>query len=201
MSRWYRSLYKLGLHPWEEDGEAQLAQLRTLLERVEGGCDSAHRTALDLGCGTGRFSIELAQRDWEVVGVDVVPKAVELARERAREASVTARFVEGDVTDLERVGVGDGFRLVLDAECFNHLSEHQRLAVGRGVNEVAGPDAELLILVWRRAQRGPLPRGAGPDDLARAFSGWTIVDDFEYEAPLPFPLKRIGPRWYLLERE
>lgn len=198
MSRWYRMLYKLGLHPWEEDTETQLAQLRSLLERVERGLDSTRRTALDLGCGTGRFSVELAERGWDVVGVDVVSQAVELARERARQANVTARFVEGDVTNLQRAGVGDGFRLILDAECFNHLGDDQRLAVGRGVNAVAAPDAEMLILVWRRARRGPLPPGASRDDLARSLPGWTIVDEFEYEAPLPFPLKRVDPRWYLL---
>ncbi len=79
VSRWYRFMYKLGLHPWEDDTESQLTQLRSLLKRIEDGCDSPRRTALDLGCGTGRYSIELAKRGWDVVGVDVVPKAVELA--------------------------------------------------------------------------------------------------------------------------
>jgi SAM-dependent methyltransferase len=200
MSRWYRFLYKLGVHPWEEDAESQLAQLRSLLERIERGHDGPHGAALDLGSGTGRYSIELAERGWDVVGVDVVPEAVELARERARAANVTARFCEGDVTDLEGVGVGEGYRLFLDAECFNHLNDDQRMAVGRGVNAVAGSDAEMLVLVWRRAYRGPLPRGASRDDLVRSFPGWTIVEEFEYGAPLPFPLKRIEPRWYLLTR-
>lgn len=110
------------------------------------------------------------------MGVDIVPKAVELATERARAADVEARFLAGDVTDLEGAGVGDGFRLFLDAECFNHLTDEQRIAVGRGVDSVAEPDAEMLVLVWRRARRGPLPPGATPDDLTRSFPGWTIGD-------------------------
>ena len=200
VSRWYRFMYKLGLHPWEDDTESQLTQLRSLLKRIEDGCDSPRRTALDLGCGTGRYSIELAKRGWDVVGVDVVPKAVELARQSAHQANVTARFCEGDVTDLEHAGVGDGFRLFLDAECFNHLSDDQRIGFGRGVDAVAGPDAEMLILVWRRARRGPLPPGANREDLAHFFPGWTILDELEYEAALPLPLKRVEPRWYLLAR-
>jgi SAM-dependent methyltransferase len=200
MSRWYRFVYKLGFTPWEADTEAQLTQLRALLERVERGHDRPYGTALDLGCGTGRFSIELAQRGWEVVGVDVVPKAVELARDRARDTSVRPRFVEGDVTELEHADVGDGFSLILDAECFNHLNDDQRMAVGRGVNAIARPDARLFILVWRRARRGPLPPGASRDDPERSFPGWTLVDDWKYQAPLPFLLKRIDPRWYLLTR-
>lgn len=200
MSRWYRFMYKLGLHPWEDNTESQLAQLRSLLERIEDGCEGPRRTALDLGCGTGRYSIELAKRGWDVVGVDVVPNAVELARKRARAANVTARFFEGDVTDLQQAGVGDGFRLFLDAECFNHLNDDQRMAFGRGVDAIARPDAEMLILVWRRAHRGPLPPGASRDDLTRSFPSWTIVGEFEYEAALPVPLKRVEPMWYLLAR-
>ncbi len=128
------------------------------------------------------------------------PEGRRTRAQRARAANVTARFFEGDVADLEQAGVGDGFRLFLDAECFNHLNDDQRMAFGRGVNAVAGPDAEMLILMWRRAHRGPLPPGASRDDLTRSFPSWTIVDEFDYEAALPFPLKRIEPRWYLLAR-
>lgn len=200
MSRWYSLLYGLGIRPWEEDTEPQLEQLRGLLERVERGRDPAGAKALDLGCGTGRFTVELARRGWDVVGVDIVPTAVELAQQRVHAAGVPASVVLGDVTRLERAGVGDDHRLVLDAECFNHLDDDQRMAVGRGVDAVAGPDAEMLVLVWRRAYRGPLPRGASRDDLLRSFRGWTIVDEFAYEAPLPLPLRRIEPTWYLLAR-
>lgn len=200
MSRWYRLLYALGFHPWEEDTEAQLGQLRGLLEQVEGDRVDPGAKALDIGCGTGRFTVELANRGWDVVGVDVVPRAVELARERARAADVTARFVVGDVTELDRAVIGGGYRLLLDAECFNHLDDDQRLAVGRGLDAVAGPDADLLVLVWRRAHRGPLPRGASRADLERSLPHWRIVDEVEYEAPLPRPLARIEPRWYRLAR-
>jgi SAM-dependent methyltransferase len=193
-------MYKLGLRPWEDDTESQLAQLRNLLERVEDGCSSPFGRAIDIGCGAGRYSIELAQRGWDVVGVDVVPRAVEMARQNAEASNVAATFVEGDATDLEHVGVGHGFRLFLDAECFNHLNDDQRIGFGSGVDAIASPDAELLLLVWKRAHRGPLPPGAGRDDLTRAFPGWTIADEIEYEASLPFPLRRIDPRWYLLTR-
>ena len=36
--------------------------------------------ALDLGCGSGRASIYLARRGWQVDGVDFIPDAIELAR-------------------------------------------------------------------------------------------------------------------------
>jgi SAM-dependent methyltransferase len=43
----------------------------------------APRTVLDGGCGTGRVAIELARRGVDVVGVDVDPEMVEVARRKA----------------------------------------------------------------------------------------------------------------------
>ena len=200
MSRWYRFMYRVGFKPWEQDSATVGRQLDALLAREEAERESPYGPALDLGCGTGRWSVELARRGWRVVGVDVVPRAIESARRRASEADVDVAFFEGDVTALRSAGVGSGFSFFLDVECFNHLSDAQRAAVGREVNAVASPDATMLLLVWTRARRGPLPPGASRNDLTTAFSGWQIVDEHAYEGELPGPLKNIAPRWYRLAR-
>jgi SAM-dependent methyltransferase len=36
--------------------------------------------ALDVGCGSGRNSVELASRGWKVTALDVLPDAIEMAR-------------------------------------------------------------------------------------------------------------------------
>lgn len=200
MSRWYRFLYRFGITPWESDTETVGPQLRTLLDREEAGREPPYGRALDLGCGTGRWSVELSRRGWEVVGVDVVPKAVEAARRRAAAEGVDVEFVEGDVTALREAGVDPAFSFFFDAECFNHLDDAQRRAVGREVNALASPDATALLLVWTPARRGPLPPGADGDDLHAAFPEWRIVDEQPYEGELPGPLRRVAPRWYRLSR-
>ncbi len=199
MSRWYRFMYGIGFKPWEMDA-ATGPQLEGRLAAEEVGRERPYGSALDLGCGTGRWSVELAQRGWQVVGVDVVPKAIRAARRRALEAGVDVAFVEGDVTALRSASVGTGFSFILDVECLNHLNDAHRAAVGREVNAVASPDATMLLLVWARARRGPFPPGADRDDLTTAFSGWEIVDERTYEGELPRPLKNIAPRWYRLAR-
>jgi SAM-dependent methyltransferase len=200
MSRFYRFAYTVGFTPWEADAENVAPELRSFVGRAESGRERPFGAALDLGCGRGRWSVELAERGWDVTGIDVISKAVLGARRRAEEAGVAARFVEGSVTALREAGVGSGYRLVLDVECFNHLGDEERAAVGREVDAVAGADATIILLVWSRARRGPFPPGATGDDVARAFPGWRIVDEKAYQAKLPPPLRRIKPRWYRLSR-
>lgn len=200
MSRIYRFAYAVGITPWEADAENVAPELRSFVGRVEDGRERPFGAALDLGCGRGRWSLEPAERGWAVTGIDVIPKAVLGARKRAEEAGVAARFVKGSVTALRETGVGTGYRLVLDVECFNHLSDEERVAVGREVDAVAGPDAAIILLVWSRARRGPLPSGATRDDVAAAFPGWRVVDEKPYQAKLPRPLRGIEPHWYRLAR-
>ena len=200
MSRFYSLAYALGFTPWETDAENVAPELRSFVGRVEDGSGRPFGAALDLGCGRGRWSVELAQRGWDVTGIDVVPKAVLGARQRAEEAGVTARFIEGSVTSLRDAGVGTGYRLVLDVECFNHLSHEDRVAVGIEVDAVAGPNAAIILLVWSKARRGPFPSGATRDDVSAAFPGWRVVAEKPYQARLPLPLRGIKPTWYRLAR-
>lgn len=56
----------------------------------------------DLGCGTGRHSIELAKRGISVLGVDYVSENVELARKSVQQLSLSdIEFVEGDCREFE----------------------------------------------------------------------------------------------------
>jgi SAM-dependent methyltransferase len=171
-----------------------------LLALVEETRELPFGSALDLGCGTGRWSVRLAERGWQVVGVDVVPRAIDAARHRSEQAGVDVTFKEGDVKALRAADVGSNFNLLLDMECFNWLSDSHRSLMAREVDEVAAPDATLLLLVWARARRGPLPRGADRQGLESTFSGWRITDEHPYEGVLPRPLKSIDPRWYRLQR-
>lgn len=197
---YYRFAYGIGFRPWEQDSAKMTAQIGSLFAREETGREPPYGLALDLGCGTGPWAVLLAQRGWRVVGIDLIPKAVRAARHRAQAAGVDIRFLEGDVTALREAGVGTGFRFLLDVECFNWLNDDQRTAMGQEVDAVASDDAALLVLVWARARRGPMPRGANREDLATAFPGWHITDEEPYAAELPRPLRNIDPHWFRLTR-
>src|SRR5207249_2683881 len=88
------------------------------------------------------------------------------------------------------------FSFFLDVECFNHLNDSQRDAIGQEVDAIASADATLLLLVWTRGRRGPFPPGASREDVETAFAGWRIIEEQPYEGELPAPLRNIAPRWY-----
>lgn len=98
------------LHPWRDE-------LFLLADRLGAGADAVMgpgggtdhlasllperpmRQALDLGCGAGSFALLAARRGAErSVGVDVNPRAVELAKFNARLNGLSAEFVVGDGT-------------------------------------------------------------------------------------------------------
>jgi SAM-dependent methyltransferase len=83
--------------------EADLPLWRRLAEEGDG-------PVLDLGCGTGRVALDLAERGQEVTGVDSDPALVsELAR-RARERGLRVDAVTADVCSLS---LGRRFALAL----------------------------------------------------------------------------------------
>jgi SAM-dependent methyltransferase len=53
----------------------------------------------DLGCGTGTVSVLLAEHGYDVTGVDLSPKMVDLARSKAESAGVPVRFEVGNAAE------------------------------------------------------------------------------------------------------
>jgi SAM-dependent methyltransferase len=119
--------------------------------------------ALDLGCGTGTNAITLAQRGWQVIGVDFAVTAILVARRKARAAGVQADFRVGDVTRL--VDLHGPFDLILDIGCFHGLTPDERLAYARNVKRWLGPDGVFLLYVIFKDDAQPKRSGVAASDL------------------------------------
>jgi SAM-dependent methyltransferase len=176
--RWYRAVYwlayRLGLTVWQRP-----APPSELVELVEGLSQLRAGRALDLGCGTGTDTIYLATHGWEVTAIDMVPKAVATARRNAAAAGVAPRFIQGDVTRLAELGVGDGYLLLLDFGCLHTLPEDQRPAYVTSVSHAAAPGATLLLYGFRRPPKAaPMHAGLTPDEVVQRFgpAGWHLVN-------------------------
>jgi SAM-dependent methyltransferase len=204
MSLAYKVLYAVGFTPCEQMAQHPVAnQIADLFAREEEGRQPPYGPALDLGCGSGIWAVELARRGWQVTGVDFVPKALRRARSRAGDSGVEVRLLEGDVTDLGAAGVGSGFRLLLDFGCFHdELSDEQRKAEGRQATEAAAPGATMLMMAWEPRRRGPLPRGASREEIQSALPDWKLVDEVAMKLPPSAPryVRSAKPRFYRLRR-
>ncbi len=69
------------------------------------------RRVLDLPCGQGRHSIELARRGYDVTGVDLSPFMLDVAKMRAAAAAVQVRWLQGD---MRRPIRGEKFDVILN---------------------------------------------------------------------------------------
>jgi SAM-dependent methyltransferase len=192
----YAIAYRLGVTPWERYATAAAAGTASVLDRVEAGRPRPLGRALDLGCGRGLHTAELARRGWEAVGVDAVPRAVDAARA----AVPGARFAVGDVTALAAAELGS-FDLFLDIGCLQGLRAAQREAEGRSVTGLARPGAELLVLAFGPTRLRSVLGGVSAEEVRRAFAGWEPVSDEAADTTgLGRATARTAPRWYRLRR-
>ena len=80
---------------WTERTESEIQRALTML-RPQGG-----ERILDLGCGTGRHSLELVRQGFSVVGVEISAELVEIAKREAEAQSLEATFIEADLRGLD----------------------------------------------------------------------------------------------------
>lgn len=94
---WYRSAYppEMVKLPWAEKTVSEVDRFMAML-RPRGD-----ERVLDLGCGTGRHSLELVRRGFTVVGVELLEANVKVAEEDAREHGMKADFVAADLRNLD----------------------------------------------------------------------------------------------------
>lgn len=94
-------------------GEIQFYRELAAVAQAKGG------SILEIGCGTGRVAIRLAQEGVDVVGLDVSAQMLEIAQEKSREWP-NLRWVLGDMRSFE---LGETFTLVIiPGHAFQHLN-------------------------------------------------------------------------------
>jgi 2-polyprenyl-3-methyl-5-hydroxy-6-metoxy-1,4-benzoquinol methylase len=99
MKQWYESLF-------ENYGKKYDSEVFT--QGTTGECDFIEQEInynkkieiLDLGCGTGRHTIELARRGYNVTGIDLSSSQLARAREKALHNGLEINFIEQDARNL-----------------------------------------------------------------------------------------------------
>jgi SAM-dependent methyltransferase len=123
--------------------------------------------ALDVGCGLGRNSRELARHGYEVVGIDIVPSAIEEAR------AITAAAELDTVCVFTELSSGDplpfaprAFDLVIDMMTLHSLNAEERAIYAGELLRVMKPGATFLLhtLATDPASTELIASNPGPED-------------------------------------
>jgi SAM-dependent methyltransferase len=127
--------------------------------------------ALDLGCGTGTFSVYLAQRGFQVTGIDFIPEALAMAKARSDSEHVNVNWV---LTDLLKWEADQRFDLILDSGCLHTIRTAQMPTYKRKLLERLAPNGDFILAHWGKRHlfdwRPVGPRRRRGADLVRFFS-------------------------------
>lgn len=151
--------------------------------------DEARRrggTALELGCGTGRLAIPLAQAGIHVTGLDLLPVMLGRTKDRAAAAGVEMDLVQGDMRDfrmedrhfsliyLPNTTLPHLLKTKDIIDCFSSVARH--LAPGGAfIFDVFNPNVEMLS---RKSGERHFRRRADHARLGTV----TLEETFDYDA-------------------
>lgn len=142
---------------WREffDGEAATYEENPFTKNTVAEADfllslyplKAGATMLDIGCGTGRHSIELAKRGFAMTGLDLSEKMLDVARTNS--AGVDIDWVQADARDFALDKIFDGAICLCEGslgliEKGENPVEHD-LSIYRNIARHLKPNAPLVI--------------------------------------------------------
>ena len=109
MKQWYEELFTNYAETYDKEifTQGTIGEVDFIEQEIN--FDKTKRI-LDIGCGTGRHAIELAERGYHVVGVDLSQSQLKRAREKAEEAGLKMDFIQ---KDARKLGFNDEFDFVI----------------------------------------------------------------------------------------
>ena len=172
----YRDNADSGGPPWEIGGPQPA--IRSLLDQVKGP------RVLDIGCGTGDLSLELARRGLAVTAIDISRVAIGMAKAKAEEEGLQVDFRVQDASQLDLDSAM--FDAVFDSGLLHGMSDAERDGYLARLSDVCATEATLVVLaVSLEADQG---WGVTAEWLGEVFAPptWagTSIDDVEVAAEM-----------------
>jgi SAM-dependent methyltransferase len=185
--------------PWDEifrrDGRVFDSPAPVVLHVADVLQEHGCRRVVDLGCGSGRHTVFLAQRGFDVIGIDNSPTALSLTREWLMHKGLHARLARADMRRPLPLpnGICDG---VISTQVIHHALLATVCGTAREISRILQPGGVLLVSV---------PSGTDPEETFMEIEPGTFVPTSGKEAGLPhhiFSAEELGslfPGYNVLE--
>jgi ubiquinone/menaquinone biosynthesis C-methylase UbiE len=134
-----RKMWTIGDYP---DIARTIASVAELV--VERSGPQPGESLLDVATGSGNVAIPAAATGASVTGLDLTPRLLEVARERAAEAGVEVNFIEGDAEQLPFAD--SSFDRV--TSCFGVMFAPRQQVAADELVRVARPGATIVFTAW-----------------------------------------------------
>ena len=193
MAQWYREffddLYLRVYQPLEAP-----EQVRREVDFIVKALDlPAGAKVLDLCCGQGRHSLELARRGFQVVGVDLSEALLYAARKRAESEGLSVTFLHCDMREID---FADEFDAVINMfTSFGYLeSEAEDEKVLGKVAQALKSGGKFLLDVVNRDR---LIRDFQAREWHAADEGWLVLEERTFD----HLSGRMETRWVCVARD
>jgi SAM-dependent methyltransferase len=176
---------------WKTNTKAEVDQVLKNLKVSQGA------RILDLACGQGRHSIELARRGYLVTGLDYSPLLLSKAVKASKKLPQSKRpsFVEGDMRNLSAHFPPGSFDVVINLwnawGYFDKRSDDRKVL--KGISRVLRPGGALVINTLNESGVAYRLKTA-PPRWHREGKGRYFLQDFSYDPRA----KKLEADWHLL---
>lgn len=147
-------------------------------------------TVVDLGCGTGTLAllVKASHPDARVIGVDVDPKVLDIARGKIERAGAEIELRQGTIQEVE-LAPGSVDR-VLTSLVLHHLTHEEKIAALRAAHAALRPDGELHVVDFGPPHNLLMSLVSAP---FRFFDGHARTDD-NFSGRMPEVIAQAGFR-------
>ena len=165
----FDAMYVAGRPPWDigrpQPAFRELAERGRLVGRV-----------LDVGCGTGEHALMAAALGLDATGVDAARTAVTIARRKADERDLRARFITWNA--LQLADLGESFDTVLDCGLFHVFEDRDRPRFVEALGASMSVGAWYYMLCFSDLEPGDWgPRRIQQEEIRVSFSdGWRVEE-------------------------
>lgn len=114
-------MYSVLAKVYDQLQEIDYGEMIAYYERIWDKFNIQPKLILDMGCGTGNITLPLAEKGYDMIGLDCSEEMLEIAAEKARAKGQDILFLKQDMSEFELYGTVDAMICALDG--VNYLIE------------------------------------------------------------------------------